>query len=90
MGARDMLLKLRDHGYIEESRPKNGSPHSKGDQLVINKAVIDMLLDNKNNIDRYLMEQFEIHIKDHETDAKGRLKKCRAYFAKKVVKWEEV
>lgn len=90
MGARDMLCRLRDHGYIEEERPKGGIPHSKGDELVINKAVIDMLLDNKVNIDRFLMEQHEIHIRDHEKDRKGRLTKCKAYFARKVVKWEEL
>lgn len=90
MGARDMLCKLRGHGYIDEARPKGDIPHSKGDGLVINKAVIDMLLDNKVNIDRFLMEQYEIHIKDHEKDKKGRLTKCKAYFARKVEKWEEV
>lgn len=52
-GAKAMLLKLRDHGLIEEARAKNGVSHAKGDDLIYNKAIIDLLFDSKDSVDRF-------------------------------------
>lgn len=84
-----MLLKLRDHFLLEEPHPGDAKKVTANDK-VINKATIDLILSSKSNTDRFLMEQFEIHLTDHEKDKKGRLTKCRAYFAKKVTTYEEI
>lgn len=89
-GARDMLLRLRDCGLLEESRPKNGIPRAKGDELVINKALVDLLLSAKTNCELFLMDEYQIRFTDHERDKKGKLVKCRAYFAKRVTMYQEV
>lgn len=89
-GARDMLLKLRDRGLLEEARSKNGIPRAKGDELVINKALVDLLLSGKTNCDRFLLDEYQIRFTDHERDKKGKLVKCRAYFAKKVITYQEI
>lgn len=89
-GARDMLLKLRDCGLLEEARPKNGIPRAKGDELVINKALVDLLLSSKTNCDRFLLDEYQIRFTDHERNKKGKLVKCRAYFAKRVTMYQEV
>lgn len=36
------------------------------------------------------MEGYEIRFTDHERNKKGKLINCRAYFAKKVIKYEEI
>ncbi|MCM1296824.1 MAG: hypothetical protein NC311_14900 [Muribaculaceae bacterium] len=90
-GARTMLLKLRDHGLIEETRSKTGLPHAKGDDLIYNKALIDLLTSSKDNVDRFLSDDYsEIRFTDHERDKKGKLVRCRAYFAKKVTIYQEI
>lgn len=85
-----MLLRLRDCGLLEEARPKNGIPRARGDGLVINKALVDLLLSGKTNCDRFLMDEYQIRLTDHERDKKGKLVKCRAYFAKEVTMYQEV
>lgn len=87
-GARDMALRMREHFLTQESHHSTGKITK--DDLVINKAIIDLILSSKKNTDRFLMEQYEIRLTDHVKDKKGKLVKCRAYFAKKVVKYEEV
>lgn len=90
-GARAILMKLRDHGLIEEARAKNGIPHAKGDDLIYNKAIIDLLFDSKDNVDRFLSEDYsEIRFTDYQHDKKGKLTKCRAYFAKRVTIYKEI
>ena len=88
-GARMMLLRLREHLLTDEPHP-NGAKKVTADDKVINKAILDLILSSKENIDRFLMEQYDIRLTDHEKDKKGKLVKCRAYFAKKVVKYEEI
>lgn len=63
---------------------------SKAEDKVITKAILDLIMSSKENVDRFLMEQYEIRLTDHERDKKGKLVKCRAYFARKVVKYEEI
>lgn len=90
-GAMAMLLKLRDHGLIEEARAKTGIPHAKGDDLIYNKAIIDLLFGSKDSIDRFLSEDYsEIRFADHQRDKKGKLTKCRAYFAKRITTYQEI
>ena len=88
-GARDMILRLREHLLCEEPHAGDTKKVSREDKIV-NKAILDMIMYNKDNIDRFLMGQYEICLTDHEKDKKGRLVKCRAYFAKKIVTYKEV
>lgn len=93
-GMVQILLKLRDCGLLEEARPKGGKrsdviPHAKGNGLIYNKAIIDLLLDNTLNLERFI-DGYEIRFTDFETDKKGKLVKCRAYFAKRVTMYQEV
>lgn len=88
-GARDMLLKLRDSYLTEEPHPRTEGKVTKEDRI-INKACIDLILSSKDNAYRFLTEEYEIHLTDHERDKKGKLVKCRAYFARKVIRYEEI
>lgn len=84
-----MLLRLREHLLCEEPHP-GLQFKPKPEDKIYNKAILDLIVSSKDNVDRFLMEEYEIRFTDHERDKKGRLVKCRAYFAKKVVKYEEV
>lgn len=88
-GAREMLLRLREHSLCEEPHPGNVNKVTKEDKI-INKAILDLIMSSKENVDRFLMGEYEIRLTDHERDKKGRLVKCRAYFAQKVIKYKEV
>lgn len=95
-GAVAMLLRLRDaHLTLEEHI--TGGNHKTKDKLkvtselkICNKAIFDLLLKDKLNIERFLEGGYTIGFTDPERDKKGKLVKCRAYFAKKVVKYEEI
>lgn len=87
-GARDMLLKLRDHLLLEEPHQ---SSKVKAEDKIYNKAIIDMIMSSKDNIDRFLSQDYdEIRFTDHQRDKKGKLTKCRAYFAKRVTTYNEI
>lgn len=86
-GARDMLVKLRDCFLCEEPHPESTA---KAERKIYNKAILDLIVKSKANIDYFLMEKYGISFTDHERDKKGKLVKCRAYFSRKVVKYEEV
>lgn len=88
-GARMMLLRLREHQLCEEPHIGDTRKVTQEDK-VINKAVLDLILSSKKNVDHFLSEQYEIRLTDHEKDKKGKLIKCRAYFARKITKYEEV
>lgn len=96
-GARMMLLRLRENMLTIEEHIAGGN-HKTKDKLritaedkVINKAILDLIMESKQNADRFLTHDYdEIRLADHERDKKGRLTKCRAYFARKVVKYEEI
>lgn len=88
-GARMMLLRLREYFLCEEPHPGDARKVTAEDK-VINKAILDLIMTDKRNVDRFLMQEHEIRITDHEKDKKGKLVKCRAYFARKVVKYEEI
>ncbi|MCM1022281.1 MAG: hypothetical protein NC403_08765 [Muribaculaceae bacterium] len=88
-GARAMLLMLREHLLLEE--PHSGVARKvTADDKVINKAIIDLILSSKDKTDLFLMGEYEIRLTDHEKDKKGKLIKCRAYFAKKTAVYQEI
>ena len=88
-GARDMLLRMRDHCLCDEPKPKGWSKNK--DERIYNKAILDLILYNQDATDRFLSQDYdEIRFTDHEHDKKGKLIKCRAYFAKRVVRIEEI
>ena len=82
-----MLLRLREHYLCEE-------PHSikaTKDGKIYNKAILDLIMDSKGNVDKFLSQDYdEIRYTDHEHDKRGRLVKCRAFFAKRVISYKEV
>ena len=86
-GARTMLRLLRDNSLCEE--PHNAKTTK--DEKIYNKAILDLIMDNKDNVDTFLSQDYdEIRFADHERDKSGKLKKCRAYFAKRVTKIVEI
>lgn len=88
-GARTMLLRLRENCLCDEPKPK-GYGKDKYHQIY-QKAVLDLIMDSKDNVDRFLSQDYdEIRFKDHERDKKGKLIKCRAYFAKRVTTCVEI
>lgn len=88
-GARDMLLRLRDHHLCDEPKPKNWGKSK--DERIYNKAVLDFILYNQDATDRFLSQDYdEIRFTDYERDKKGKLVKCRAYFAKRVTTYKEI
>lgn len=83
-GAREMLRKLRDYSLT-------GDAPAKAEDRIYNKAIIDLLLSSKDAADRFLSDDYsEIRFTDHERDKKGKLLKCRAYFAKKATIYQEI
>lgn len=91
-GAREILLRLREYRLTaEEHHASDGSKvRLTHEYLVHVKAILDLLLSSKENIDHFLSEEYDIRFTDHQYGKRGRFEKCRAYFAKKVVKHEEV
>lgn len=95
-GAVAMLLRLRDARLTLEEHITGGN-HKAKDKLkvtselkVCNKAILDLLLKDKLNIERFLEGGYIINFADPEKDKKGKLIKCRACFVKKVTKYEEI
>ena len=88
-GAREMLLRLREYFLTDEPHTRREGKVTAEDR-VMNRALLDLILSSKQNVERFLLEEYEMRFTDHERDKKGRLVKCRAYFAKKVSRYEEV
>lgn len=83
-GARTMLLRLRENFLCEE--PHNVEFKIRKEDKIYNKAILDLIMDSKDNVDRFLSQNYdEIRFTDHVRDKKGKLIKCRAYFAKRVI-----
>lgn len=74
-GARDMLLALRGRFYLNESE----SPRLDRAGRIMNAAVINLLLQDKTNIDRFLKEE-PIEFYDWDKDKNGKPIKCKARF----------
>lgn len=77
-----MLLRMREQCLCDEPKPKG---YYKGkDHQIYQKATLDLIIDSMDNVDRFLSQDYEeIRFTDHEYDKKGKLVKCRAYFATK-------
>lgn len=74
-GARDLLVKLRDYGYLNTAEtPKK----SKAEKVIVS-TVVRLMLDDKVNIDRFLKEE-PIEFYDWEKDKKDKPIKCKARF----------
>lgn len=96
-GGRDMLLRLLDFGIFEIPQSNNHKPFAANikfkpsSQKVINKAVIDMLLSDKRYIEMFLLDGYEMMLKDVETGGAGKsIIKCRVAFVKQKTTYEEV
>lgn len=87
-GARTVMLRLRDIGYIEEPHPKDWGKVTKEDKLG-NKADIDLYLESPRNMDWFLEGSHDKRIK-FERDNKGKAIGAKSSFVKKVVKYEEI
>lgn len=84
-GMRIILLHLRDRFLCDESNGK-----SKKEEKIYNKAIFDLIMSSTINLERFVDEEYEIRFTDHEWDKKGKLKSCRAYFAKKTINYIEI
>lgn len=95
-GARMMLLRLRQAQLTIEEHITGGKNNIKdklkitSDMKIYNKAILDLILSDKDNVARFLMEEYDIRFTDHRRDSKGKLVKCRAYFAEKITKYVEL
>lgn len=88
-GARDMLHLLRQRNLCDEPKPKGWKKDK--ENPIYNKAILDLIMESKTNVDRFLSNDYDdIRITDHEKDKKGKLIKCRAYFARRVVRYAEL
>lgn len=96
-GAIAMLLRLREsqltlEEHIDAASKQYGSTKLKvtAEGKIHNKALLDLILKNTLNIERFLEGGHRVAYTDHERDKKGKLIKCRACFVKKVVKYKEI
>lgn len=88
-GARNMLKLLRDNLLCDEPKPKDYGKDK--DHQVYQKAFLDLIMASKDNVDRFLSHDYdEIRFTDHERNKKGKLLRCRAYFARRVVGYKEL
>lgn len=74
-GARDMLWALNNRGYLNTTN----APKTDRWDKVTRTAIIQLMLDDKTNIDRFLNED-EIVFYDWGKDKKGKPIKCKAKF----------
>ena len=74
-GARDMLVMLNRRMYLNTAH----TPKLSKAEKIMHSAVVQLMLDDKTNIDRFLNED-EIVFYDWEKDKKGKPIKCKAKF----------
>lgn len=77
-GARVATRMIFKHFYLS----------SKHDEKIYDKAMFDLISSDPHNMDRFLCEE-RIMFTDHIKDKKGRLIKCRAYFAIPTIQYTE-
>lgn len=88
-GVKATINALRDYGLLDIPKPKGGIKAK--DYRIYNKAIIDLIMKDCISIDRFLGQEYDdIRFTDHERDKKGKLTKCRAYFAKRVTTTVEI
>lgn len=63
---------------------------TKGKDAPYNKAIIELALSSKRNMDLFLTGEYEIRFRNHKNDRKGKCIECEAYFARAITTIEEV
>ena len=63
---------------------------TKGKDAPYNKAIIELALSSKRNMDLFLAGEYEIRFRNHKNDRRGKCIECEAYFARLTTKIEEV
>ena len=63
---------------------------TKGKDAPYNKAIIELALSSKRNIDLFLSGEYEIRFRNHKNDRRGKCIECEAYFARLTTTIEEV
>lgn len=63
---------------------------TKGKDAPYNKAIIELALSSKRNIDLFLTGEYEIRFRNHKNDRRGKCIECEAYFARLTTTIEEV
>lgn len=51
-----------------------------GKDAPYNKAIIELVLSSKRNMDLFLTGEYEIRFRNHKNDRKGKCIECEAYF----------
>lgn len=79
-GARAMLKRLRDdtHGKINLSGCKGKECE------IYDTAFLELISIDKNHMNMYLDNRYEVRFRNHVRDAKGKLKSVEAYFVKTI------
>ncbi len=90
-GARDMLLRLREHQLCGDVKPEAYYGRTVTEARVYIKAVLDLILYDQTSTDRFLSQDYdEVRFTDYERDKKGKLTKCRAFFARRTTSYTEL
>ena len=63
---------------------------TKGKDAPYNKAIIELALSSKRNMDLFLTGEYEIRFRNHKNDRRGQCIECEAYFARLTTTIEEV
>lgn len=63
---------------------------TKGKDAPYNKAIIELALSSKRNMDLFLTDEYEIRFRNHKNDRRGKCVECEAYFARLTTTIEEV
>ena len=65
-------------------------PITKGKDAPYNKAVIELTLSSKRDMDLFLTGEYEIRFRNHNNDRRGKCIECEAYFSRLRTTIEEV
>lgn len=63
---------------------------TKGKDAPYNKAIIELSISSKRNMDLFLTGEYEIRFRNHKNDRRGKCIECEAYFARLTTTIEEV
>lgn len=63
---------------------------TKGKDAPYNKAIIELAISSKRNMDLFLTGEYEIRFRNHKNDRRGKCIECEAYFARLTTTIEEV
>ena len=63
---------------------------TKGKDAPYNKAIIELTLSSKRNMNLFLTSEYEIRFHNHKNHPRGKCIECEAYFARLTTTIEEV